>query len=59
MYYINIVVIGTSDFFGLNTYTSRLVEHFDQPNKKPTYFKDQDVKYTMDPNWQYVYATVK
>lgn len=44
-------VKGTSDFFGLNTYTTRLIQHVQQPTEQPSFFRDQDVREQINPAW--------
>ena len=42
---------GSSDFFGLNTYTTHLVEN--HPNHgNPNYFDDADAASSFDPDWE-------
>ncbi|KAF5307521.1 hypothetical protein FQR65_LT06876 [Abscondita terminalis] len=43
---------GTADFFGLNHYTTRLVENaVSEPIGTPSQHKDSRVKESIDPNW--------
>lgn len=44
-------VKGTSDFFGLNYYTSRLAEATETPSTKPLLYDDARVLLTTDPSW--------
>lgn len=44
---------GTADFFGLNHYSTWLVEDYEFPLKSPTsYQKDVGVILSQDPNWK-------
>eukprot|EP00931_Biecheleriopsis_adriatica_P036533 TRINITY_DN21033_c0_g1_i2.p1 TRINITY_DN21033_c0_g1~~TRINITY_DN21033_c0_g1_i2.p1 ORF type:complete len:407 (+),score=73.88 TRINITY_DN21033_c0_g1_i2:471-1691(+) len=45
------IVKGSSDFFGLNHYSSDFVTSPDQPSPDPNYFVDQQVKNISDPRW--------
>ena len=42
---------GTSDFFGVNHYTTRLVENHPNPPEQVGFDKDQDTLETVDPAW--------
>merc|ERR1711976_245858 len=42
---------GTSDFFGLNFYSSGLTTHEEQPLDPPSYFSDSDTGGGIDPSW--------
>lgn len=48
-------IFNTSDFFGINSYTSNLVTRNDKNNVAgyaiPSYFHDMDVIEIQDPNW--------
>ena len=45
------LVLGTYDFFGLNHYTSSLVEHVDHNYSCINYNCDQDNQGSADPSW--------
>jgi hypothetical protein len=51
--YKNIILtsIGTSDFFGLNHYTTELAEYVVATGDYTSYDKDQDVLKSQDPAW--------
>ncbi|XP_067935078.1 cytosolic beta-glucosidase-like [Watersipora subatra] len=42
---------GTSDFFGVNHYTTRLVEHHQNSPELVSFVADQDTLETFDPTW--------
>lgn len=44
-------VKGSYDFFGLNYYTSQLVEATTTPSKNPNIVDDPRVNYSVDPSW--------
>jgi len=44
-------VKGTSDFFGLNHYTTQIVESV-ETGGDPNYFNDKDAVETQDPEWE-------
>lgn len=46
-------VKGTSDFFGLNYYTSRLIEATENPSKRPFIMDDPRSVSSVDPSWPY------
>lgn len=41
----------TSDFFGLNHYTTALVTSFENAVNSPSYYNDQDIQESQDPSW--------
>lgn len=44
---------GSADFFGLNYYTSRMVESIRAPEGRlPSYYSDVMAKYSVKPEWQ-------
>jgi Glycosyl hydrolase family 1 len=45
------ILIGTSDFFGLNHYTTDLAEYGVMTGDYTSYDKDQDVFKSVDPAW--------
>nr|XP_026695054.1 lactase-like protein [Ciona intestinalis] len=42
-------IMGTSDFLGLNSYTSSIVGH--KRKQSPGFFTDSDITTTFDPSW--------
>ncbi|CAB3361862.1 Hypothetical predicted protein [Cloeon dipterum] len=44
-------ILGTSDFFGLNHYTTSLVEHSVWPGTGTSFDRDQDTTQSADPAW--------
>ncbi|KAJ8315740.1 hypothetical protein KUTeg_007890 [Tegillarca granosa] len=45
--------LGSSDFFGINTYTTNLVSYKDNSKStKPNHFEDQDNQFSTDPSWK-------
>lgn len=53
---------GAADFFGLNYYTSRMVELLETPTgPNPSYLRDTMIKQSVKPDWKhssadYIYA---
>ncbi|XP_069134731.1 LOW QUALITY PROTEIN: lactase/phlorizin hydrolase-like [Argopecten irradians] len=43
---------GSTDFLGLNFYTSDEVQHYEDPAMTHDYFSDMDVKISKNPSWQ-------
>lgn len=42
---------GTSDFFGLNHYTTSLVQNADRPSLVPSYLNDRDIITRVNSTW--------